>query len=636
MNTGLVVVGAIGDNLRMDYTAVGDTTNLAARLQQVAEPGSVLIGEATARLVEGYVELASEGPMQVRGRQAPVTVHRVTGAGARRSALDRVGRTLSRFVGRAREVEALGGLAGHVEAGHGRAVGVVGEPGVGKSRLLLEARAMLEARGMLWREGRCLSYGASIPYLPVMGLLRDECGLGELDAPEVIAAKMGATLDELDLDQSQMLPYLLHVLGVKTPDSPLAETGGEQMLAQTLAALRALLLRRARRRPLVLVVEDLHWVDGASAVFFELIADDVAGAPILLLGTYRPGYRPSWLDRSYATQLALAPLGQPDSLAVVRSVLPRLDIDAALAVLLVDRAEGNPLFLEELAHAVEGAGDAAATAVPDTIHGVLTARIDRLPEGAKRLLQTAAVLGREFSARVLVRLADGVATLDADLHALGRLEFLYRRPDADEPVYVFKHALTQEVALATLVARERRVLHRRAAEALAAAYPERGRELAPLLAHHYLEAEAWVEAAGHARWAAELARDAYANREALVRYGQALDAAERAGLGGDAGGPARGARRGVRGDGRFRAGLRGPGGGAGAGGGGGGRYRAGPHPQRPRGPLGRAPGLRTRSGTGAPRGRGARARRRPARPRAGPSGPGRDGAESRTLRREPA
>jgi hypothetical protein len=211
----------------------------------------------------------------------------------------------------------------------------------------------------------------------------------------------------------------------------------------------------------VLAVEDLQWVDGASALFLEVIADDVAGAPILLLGTYRPGYRPSWLDRSYANQLALAPLGRPDSLAVVRSVPPGLDADAGLAALLVDRAEGNPLFLEELAHAVEGADDVAATAVPGTIHGVLTARIDRLPESARRLLQTAAVLGREFSARVLVRLVDGVATLDADLYALGRLEFLYRRPDADEPVYVFKHALTQEVALATLVARERRVLHRR-------------------------------------------------------------------------------------------------------------------------------------------------------------------------------
>jgi predicted ATPase len=285
------------------------------------------------------------------------------------------------------------------------------------------------------------------------------------------------------------------------------------------------------RQSIVLAVEDLQWVDGASALFLEVIADDVAGAPILLLGTYRPGYRPSWLDRSYANQLALAPLGRPDSLAVVRSVLPGLDADAGLAALLVDRAEGNPLFLEELAHAVEGADDVAATAVPGTIHGVLTARIDRLPESARRLLQTAAVLGREFSARVLVRLVDGVATLDADLYALGRLEFLYRRPDADEPVYVFKHALTQEVALATLVARERRVLHRRGCRG-AGRRISGARRRAGAAASASLPRGGGVGGGGGSRAAGgRAARDAYANREALVRYGQALDAAERAGLG---------------------------------------------------------------------------------------------------------
>jgi class 3 adenylate cyclase/tetratricopeptide (TPR) repeat protein len=529
LHTGFVVVGAIGDNLRMDYTAVGDTTNLAARLQQMAGPGEILASDAVARLVEGYASLEPGGRVDVRGRRAPVTVFRLTGAGARRSLLaPGAARALSSFVGRERELATLEDLLARVAEGHGRLVAVVGEAGVGKSRLLLELRRVVEARSMRWREGRCLSYGATIPYLPLLDVLREECGVADLDAPEQVAAKVRATLDALGLHSDQA-PYLLALLGVKAADNPLAGLGGDAIIARTFAALRQLLLRRSRREPLVLAVEDLHWIDRTSEAFLESLADDVAAAAIMLVATYRAGSRPAWMDRSYAAQISLPPLAGADSLSVIRSVLPDLDASDPLAGLILDRAEGNPLFLEELARAIEGAADGRPV-VPDTIHGVLTARIDRLPEGGKRLLQTAAVLGREFSARVLERLAESPATLDADLRHLARLEFLHRRPDADEPVYVFKHVLTQEVALGTLIARDRRALHRRAAEALVSVQPEREHELAPILAHHYLEAEAWPEAALHARRAAEAASRVYANREALARYDQAAGAAERASL----------------------------------------------------------------------------------------------------------
>jgi class 3 adenylate cyclase/tetratricopeptide (TPR) repeat protein len=529
LHTGFVVVGAIGDNLRMDYTAVGDTTNLAARLQQMAAPGEILASEAVARLVEGHASLEPCGQADVRGRRAPVTVFKVVSASARRPPLDPVEtRALSRFVGRARELETLQAFLDQVADGQGRLVGVVGEAGVGKSRLLAELRRVVEARSMLWREGRCLSYGATIPYLPLLDVLRQGCGVADLDTPEQVGAKLRATLDALGLGDDQA-PYLLALLGVKEADDRLGGLGGDAIIARTFAALRQVLLRRSRRQPLVLAVEDLHWIDRTSEGFLESLADDVAGASILLVTTYRAGFRPAWMDRSYAAQIALGPLAGEDSLSVVRSVLPGLDASDPLAALIVGRAEGNPLFLEELAHAVEGDRDPRVV-VPDTIHGVLTARIDRLAEAGKRLLQTAAVLGREFSARVLERLAETPATLDAELRNLARLEFLHRRPGADEPVYFFKHVLTQEVALGTLIARDRRALHRRAAEALAAVYPERERELAPVLTHHYLEAEAWSEAVPHARRAAEAASRAYANSEALARYDQALSAAERAGL----------------------------------------------------------------------------------------------------------
>jgi class 3 adenylate cyclase/tetratricopeptide (TPR) repeat protein len=527
LNTGLVVVGAIGDNLRMDYTAVGDSTHLAARLQQAAAPGTIVVSQATARLIEEHASLEPLGALALRGLSAPVSAFRLTGVAAR-SARGREGRRAGgRFVGREREAATLRALFAEVAEGHGRVAGIVGEPGVGKSRLLAELRDGV-GESAAWLEGRCLSYGAAMPYLPVLELLRGACGLADADPPERATERVRATLQSLGLDPAERAPYLLHLLGLKEDEDAVGALGGDVWLARTLDTLRQLWLRRSRQRPLVLLVEDLHWIDPASETCLAGLAEMLSGAPMLLVGTYRPGYRPSWIDRSYATQLALAPLGREDSLRVVRALTSDLADDAPLTRLILDKAEGNPFFLEELVHAV---GEAAGgpLPVPDSVQGVLAARIDRLPETAKHLLQTAAVLGREFSERLLRAIADEPERVDADLRDLTRLEFLYERSGADERAYVFKHALTQDVAHATLVTPRRRALHRRAADALAALDAERQAELAPMLAHHYLEAEAWAEAAVHAQRAAQMASRAWANREALARYDQALLAAERAG-----------------------------------------------------------------------------------------------------------
>ena len=528
-HTGFVVVGAIGDNLRMDYTAVGDTTHLAARLQQLAEPGVILISDATARLVEGYARLESRGPIVIRGKSEPVVVHALLGTGTRRSRLDEGGRGLSRFVGRARELSTLLDLLTQVEAGHGQVAGIVGEPGVGKSRLVFELRGAIG--GVTYLEGRCLSYGRSIPYLPVLDLVRAGCGILDADSPEAVGAKIRAAFETLGLDATEREPYLLNLLGVKDPEDRLAALGAEAIMTRTFETLRQMALLAARSRPVILVVEDLHWIDQTSESYLGSLVESLARAHILLLATYRPGYRPAWMDRSYATQLSLRPLATADSLTVVRSLLPDgADADARARIIL-DKAEGNPFFLEELTRVVgEVAGPAGGVTVPDTVHGVLMARIDQLPEAPKRLLQTASVLGRAFSVRVLAAIFDEAGPLAPLLLELARLEFLYQETGAEEPVYVFKHALTQDVAQTTLVVPRRRDLHRRAAEALEALYPARIHELAPVLAHHYSEAEAWAPAVAHATRAAEAARGAYANREALARYDQAITAAERAGL----------------------------------------------------------------------------------------------------------
>ena len=481
LHTGFVIVGAIGDNLRMDYTAVGDTTHLAARLQQLAEPGAILASEATWRLVEGYVRGERVGPVQVKGRSEPVVVVRLLGVGPRRSPLEGLGpHGLSHFVGRDRELEALLDLFAAVEEGRGQAVGIVGEPGVGKSRLLLEFRHRLAGRRVTYLQGRCLSYGAAIPYVPVVDIVRANCGLAETDTPEAMRREGALRRSrKWAWTPRETAPYLLRLLGAKDPGGQLEALGPEVIKTRTFETLRQLCLRGSRRRPLVLEVEDLHWVDRTSEEYLTFLAESLVGAPILLIATYRPGYRPPWSDRSFATQLSLRRLAVDESLSIVRSLLPATDAGDPLAQLILDKAEGNPFFLEELARAVSDQGLAAGLPVPDTVHGVLTARIDRLAEEPKRVLQTASVLGREFAPRLLAAIWDDPGPLEPHLRELARLEFLFERTTGEEVVYAFKHALTQDVAEATLLPSRRRELHRRAGEALERLHPDRLAELAP-------------------------------------------------------------------------------------------------------------------------------------------------------------
>jgi class 3 adenylate cyclase len=275
LHTGFVVVGAIGDNLRMDYTAVGDTTHLAARLQQMAEPGAIVISDATARLVRGYVRLEAQGPVDVRGRSAPVSVYLVTGPGARRFALEELEeRPLSHFVGRSRELGVLRDLLAEVEAGRGQAVGIVGEPGVGKSRLLLEFRRTLGDQRVSYVEGRCLSFGSAIPFLPVLDVVRATCGLAEAAPPETVLEKFQVALGEIGMDASASTPFLLHLLerSEQLPER-LAGLSPEVIKARTFETLRQMNLRESRRRTLVIAVEDLHWVDRSSEEYLAALVE---------------------------------------------------------------------------------------------------------------------------------------------------------------------------------------------------------------------------------------------------------------------------------------------------------------------------------------------------------------------------
>lgn len=531
LNTGPVVVGSIGDNLRMDYTAVGDTTNLAARLQQLAEPDTILMSKTAADMVQGYVQIEALGPIDIKGKAAPVEVYKVIGRRPRPSPIALLGeRKFSRFVGREQELAALQMLLAQVEAGQGQVVGLVGETGVGKSRLLYEFRQHLRKERYTFLEGRCLSYGSTVPYLPVIDIMRNNCGITDSDSPGEIAEKVSSSLREVGLIPEEWAPYLLHLLGVQEATEPLSMLSPEAIKDRTFATLRQMSLQGSRRRLITFVVEDLHWIDKTSEACFAALVESLAGAPILFLTTYRPGYHPPWMEKSYATQIALHHLTPDDSLTMVRAILPPQKLSQALEHDILDRAEGNPFFLEELTRTIaendEGLTDLT---VPDSIQGTLMARIDRLPEVTKRLLQTASVLGREVPLRLLEAIWEGEASgrLDDHLRELQRLEFLYERIEAEAPVYVFRHALTQEVAYASLLTLRRQALHAAAGQTLESQYIERLEDVYERLAFHYARsAEAGKSVEYLTRFAEKAARS-FAHAEVVSTLQQAIEHAER-------------------------------------------------------------------------------------------------------------
>ena len=457
INSGSVIVGAIGDDLRMDYTATGDTTVLAARLHGAARPGDVLVSTATARYLRGYFDLEETEPLTIDER----TVHtsRVIGRGPRTSPIDEAHQQLTPFSGRDEELESLR-EALRAAATQGQVIGVSGDPGLGKSRLAYELQLAAEA-GTVALQGRCLPFGTAVPYLPILDLVRQACGIWPDDDRESVGAKIGATLEELRLDPD-FGPYLHHALDVTSGDAQLLALETATIKGRTFEALRKLLLAKASRS-LLLVIEDAHWIDRTSEEFLTELVDELPSVPVLLLATYRPGYNPPWLGKSYVTQIALRPLSREAGERIVAAILGEAN-DATARI--VGRGEGNPFFLEELARAARQQSDSSSDgSVPTTVQDVLAARIDGLDAGDKSAVRVASVLGREFSLDLLESVWDGDGPLLPALDELKRREFLHEQHGGTERTFVFKHALTRDVAYDGLLEERRRSLHARAGAA---------------------------------------------------------------------------------------------------------------------------------------------------------------------------
>ena len=520
LHTGPVVVSRRADERGAGYSAVGEAMRIADLLQQLAEPATILISDTTRRATEGYVEVE---PVAIDTRATGLAAFRVVGL-APQAAMraPRPKRALTPFVGRRHELALLADLAELALGGKGQVTSVVGESGMGKSRLVHEfAQAIAAEGGAAVLEARCVSYGGLVPYLPLMDLLRAHCGIDEGDTPEDVRHAVARAVRDSDLS-SGADAWLLRLIGILDLAGAPEPLSPEAVKARTFDVLRALLLKATLRRPLVIVVEDVHWVDRTSEEFLATLVERLGPARMMLVTTYRPGYRAPWMDRSYVTQITLTPLTTRDSAALVDSVAREQPLPEGVATAILAKGEGNPFFLEELARAVVEHGP-EDQGIPDTLQGVIMARLDRLSEPAKRLLQTASVVGREVPGKLLARVWEGSADFTAELADLCRLEFLYERPAGEEAVFVFKHAVTQDVAYDSLLARRRAELHLAAALGLQELHANRLDEITGTLAYHYARTDLVAEAVTWLMRAADHAARVYANSEAILH----LDLARR-------------------------------------------------------------------------------------------------------------
>ncbi len=475
LNSGEVVVSRIGDDLRMDYTAQGQVVGLAQRMQAIAESGHIFISEHTARLVEGYFQLQDLGRAKVKGVSEPVGIFDLDGTGSLRTRLDRSrARGLSRFVGRDPDMAILEAALERARSGSGQVVGVVAEPGTGKSRLCAEFLAGCRARGIPILEARGVAHGKLIPMLPMLELWRAVCGITDGDDPAATRAKITARLLPVDRSLRAVLPFLFDVLGVSDPVHPAPTIDAAQRQTVLHDAVKRVLHDPAYGATRVLLLEDLHWFDGASDSFLATMVESVPATRDLLLVNFRPEYQASWMQRAHYQEVPLQPLGPEAIRALLRDQLGEDPSVAALPAIIHERTKGNPFFIEEVVQSLVESGHLVGTRgayqlttavdaleVPVSVHAVLAARIDRLPERDKHVLQTAAVIGKTFGEALLHRVMASVAPIDdaelgAALAALAAAEFLFEAAVYPQREYSFKHPLTREVAQRSQL-RERRI-----------------------------------------------------------------------------------------------------------------------------------------------------------------------------------
>jgi class 3 adenylate cyclase/tetratricopeptide (TPR) repeat protein len=509
IHTGPVVVGTLGNNLRVEFKAVGDTVNLAARMQQLAEPGTTYVTDDTFRLAEGFFRFEALGEKIVKGKNAPIKVYRLVEAGTSRTRFDvSAERGLTPFVGRDRELELLLDGFERSKERRGQAYSIIAEAGVGKSRLLYEFRKAVANENVTFLEGRCLSYSRGVSYHPIIDVLKQNFDIRGGEGDFEIRNKVLMGLRVLASADDSTLATFLELLSVPANDSDKVPLSPEARKNRIIKSFVRIVLSGSEIRPLIMAFEDLHWIDEGSEEAFKAILDAISGARVFLIFTYRPDFVHTWGGRSYHSQLNLIRLSNRECLSLASHLLDGFKIDENLEKLIIEKTEGVPFYIEELISFLKHQGIIKNTGdkycligntkellIPSSIQDVIMARVDSLPNGAKALLQTGSVAGREFS-HDLIKKVSGVPdeTLRSHLSALKDAELLYERGIYPQSVYVFKHALTRDVAYRSLLQKKRNEIHQDVGNVLEQIYTERLAEVYEILAFHFLNGEEWERA----------------------------------------------------------------------------------------------------------------------------------------------